>query len=139
MGYPSHMPPPAKSAKRKSPPYPFLLEALEPLAPEVRPMFSGYAVYVQNKIVFMLRDSPKQPEDNGLWLVFADAFNASDAPDALSHAFPSIRPIQLLGGKIQHWQLSPVDSPRFEQDALRACQFALARDPRLGRIPDSRK
>ena len=137
MHYPSLMP--AKPAKRKSPPYLFILEALEPLAPEVRPMFSGYAVYVQNKIVFMLRDSAKQPEDNGLWVVFADVSEASHAPGALRHAFPSIRPIKALGGKIHHWLLIPADSPHFEADSLRACEFALARDPRLGRIPDTRK
>ena len=133
------MSPAGKSGKRKSPPYPFLLEALEPLAPEVRHMFGCHAVYVQNKILFMLRDSPKQPEDNGLWVVFADVTQASDAPGSLRSAFPSIRPIQLLGGVIPHWLLIPDDSPRFEEDSLHACEFALARDPRLGRIPASRK
>ena len=128
-----------RTTKRKSPPYAFLLEALDPLAPEVRPMFSGYAVYVQNKILFMLRDSPKQPQDNGLWVVFADTTQASLAPNSLRLSFPSIRPIHMLDGKIPHWLLIPADSPRFEQDSLLACDFALARDPRLGRIPDSRK
>jgi hypothetical protein len=55
---------PAKP-KRRSAPYPFILEAMAPLEPEVRPMFSGFAVYVGEKIVLMLRDSPKHPEDNG--------------------------------------------------------------------------
>ena len=50
-----------------------IVEALAPLEPEVRPMFSGFAVYVGEKIVLMLRDSPKQPEDNGVWLVFSEA------------------------------------------------------------------
>ena len=133
------MPPAGKPAKRKSPPYPFLLEALEPLAPEVRRLFSGYAVYVQNKLLFMLLDSPKTPQDNGLWVVFADITQASLEPGSLRLAFPSIRPIAIFDGKIQHWLVIPADSPRFEQDSLLACDFALARDPRLGRIPDSRK
>jgi hypothetical protein len=42
---------------------------------EVRPMFSGFAVYVGDKIVLMLRDSPKHPEDNGAWLVFSERAN----------------------------------------------------------------
>jgi len=133
------MPRPAKSAKRKPIPYPFILEALAPLSPEVRPMFSGHAVYIQDKIVFMLRDHPKSPEDNGLWLVFAEDFDESHDPKSLRHEFPSIRPIQLLGGKIKHWLLLPSDAEDFEPSTLHACDLALAHDPRLGRIPQSRK
>jgi hypothetical protein len=58
--------------KRKSAPYPFILEAPTPLEPEVRAMFSGFAVYFGEKILLMLRDSPKHPEDNGIWLVFSE-------------------------------------------------------------------
>src|SRR5258708_35683545 len=64
--------------KRRSAPYPFILEALAPLEPEVRPMFSGFAVYVGEKIVLMLRDSLKQPRDNGVWLVFSETANLAD-------------------------------------------------------------
>lgn len=133
------MPRPAKSAKRKSIPHPFILEALAPLNPEVRPMFSGHAVYIGDKIVFMLRESLKQPEDNGVWLVFAEDFDESRDPKILRREFPSIRPIQLLGGAIKHWLLLPSDSPNFESEALKACDLLLAHDPRLGRIPESRK
>jgi hypothetical protein len=133
---------PAKS-KRKSPPYPFVLEALAPLEPEVRPMFSGYAVYIGDKIVLMLRDSPKSPEDNGLWLVFADQVEAAAAiagkPKSLRKKLPSLRLIQLLGGVIKHWLLIPSDSPSFESEAQQACDLILAHDPRIGRIPESRR
>ena len=37
-------------------PHAFVLEALAPLNPEVRRMFSGFAVYLGNRIVCMLRD-----------------------------------------------------------------------------------
>ena len=63
---------PAKP-KRRSAPYPFILEALAPLEPEVRRMFSVFAVYVGGKIVLMLRDCPKHPEDNGVWLVVSES------------------------------------------------------------------
>jgi hypothetical protein len=128
---------PLQTKKRKSPPYSFLLEALAPLAPEVRPMFSGYAVYIGDKIVAMLRDSPKVPEDNGVWLVFAETPDLADRK--LRKEFPSLRPIKILGGKIAHWLLIPADSPTFETESLHACDLLLARDPRLGRIPESRR
>ena len=133
---------PAKS-KRKAPPYPFVLEALAPLEPEVRPMFSGYAVYIGDKIVLMLRDSPKAEQDNGLWLVFAEQTEAALAltnkPKSLGKKLPSLRLIQLLGGVIKHWLLIPSDGPNFESEAQQACDLILARDPRIGRIPESRK
>ena len=73
--------------KRKSVRYPFILEALMPLEPEVRPMFSGFAVYVGDKIVLMLRDSSKHPEDNGVWVVFSETANLADP--GLRRDFPS--------------------------------------------------
>src|SRR4051794_494575 len=91
------------STKRKSAPYPFIIEALAPLEPEVKPMFSGFAVYAGDKILVMLRDSPKHPEDNGLWLVFSETANLHDP--TLVRDFPSLRLIDLLGGKIAHWKL----------------------------------
>jgi hypothetical protein len=134
--------PAPKPSKRKSPPYPFVLEALDPLHPEVRPMFSGYAVYIGDKIVLMLRESPKVPQDNGLWLVFAETpgLSGTDITSrALKKEFPSLRPITILGGKINHWLLIPADHPSFETDAMHACDLLLAHDPRLGRIPVSRQ
>ena len=129
--------PPLQPKKRKSPPYPFLLEALAQIEPEVRPMFSGYAVYIGDKIVAMLRDSPKLPEDNGVWMVFAETPDPGDRK--LRKEFPSLRPIRALQGKIAHWLLIPADSPTFETESLYACDLLLARDPRLGRIPESRR
>src|ERR1700749_4982427 len=89
--------------KRRSAPYPFILEALAQLEPEVRPMFSGFAVYVGEKIVLMLRDNPKHPEDNGVWLVCSETANLADP--AIRQDFPSLRLINLLGGRIGHWRL----------------------------------
>ena len=123
--------------KRKSAPYPFILEALSSLEPEVRPMFSGFAVYVGDKIVLMLRDSPKYPEDNGVWLVFSETANLADR--GIHRDFPSLRLIRLLGGKIGHWRLIPADSPTFESEALHACELLLKHDVRFGRVPQSRQ
>jgi hypothetical protein len=100
-------------------------------------MFSGFAVYLGDRIVFMLRDHDKSPQDNGVWLVLSDGTNPADPK--LCREFPSIRTIELLGNKIRHWLLIPSDSPTFETEALHACDLLLQRDPRLGRIPESRR
>ena len=67
---------PAK-AKRK-PPHSFVLEALDALNPEVRRMFSGFAVYLGDRLVFMLRDHAKSPRDNGVWLVLSEGTDPAD-------------------------------------------------------------
>jgi hypothetical protein len=127
-----------KPSKPKwKPPHPFVLEALAPLHPEVRRMFSGFAVYLGDSIVCMLRDHPKSPRDNGVWLVLADGVDPADPQ--LRREFPSLRPIELLRNKIGHWLLLPSDSPSFENEALHACDLLLHRDPRLGRVPVSRR
>jgi hypothetical protein len=127
----------AAKPKRKSPPYPFILEALAPLDPEVRPMFGGHAVYIGDKIVAMLREHLKSPQDNGLWLVLSETTDPTSP--ALRTEFPSIRKIDLLGGVIHHWLILPSDSCSFESESLHACDLILARDPRIGRIPKSRQ
>jgi hypothetical protein len=128
---------PRQTKAKQKPPHAFILEALAPLYPEVRRMFSGFAVYVGDRIVCMLRDHHKSPRDNGIWLVLSETANPAD-PD-LRREFPSIRPIELLGNKIGHWLLIPSDSPDFETEALRACDLLIRHDPRLGRIPKSRR
>jgi hypothetical protein len=118
-------------------PHAFVLEALAPLSPEVRRMFSGFAVYVGDRLVFMLRDHIKSPKDNGIWLVLAEGIDPADA--TLRRDLPSIRSIQSLRSKISHWLLIPSDSADFERAAVDACDLILRHDPRLGRIPRSRR
>jgi hypothetical protein len=128
----------ARTARLKQkPPHAFVLDALAPLHPEVRRMFSGFAVYIGDRIVCMLRDHPKSPRDNGVWLVLSEAVNPADR--TLRREFPSLRSIELLAGKIGHWLLIPSDGPAFETEALHACDLLLGHDPRLGRIPKSRQ
>ena len=100
-------------------------------------MFSGFAVYVGDQIVFMLRDSLKAPEDNGVWLVLSETVDPKDK--SLRKDFPSLRKIALLGGAISHWLLIPSDSPSFEEEALHACDLILQHDTRIGRVPKSRR
>jgi hypothetical protein len=129
------MPHPVKA--RQKPPYPFVLEALTPLNPEVRRMFSGFAVYVGDVLVLMLRDHATFAMDNGVWLVLSESTDPGDKK--LRRELPSLRRIELLHSKISHWLVIPSDGPDFEAEALHACDLLLRRDPRLGRVPQSRR
>jgi len=100
-------------------------------------MFSGFAVYSGNLLILMLRDRPTSPADNGVWLVLSETTNPADP--TLRRDFPSLRRIELLGDKINHWLLVPSDSPTFESESLHACDLLLRHDPRLGRVPKSRR
>jgi hypothetical protein len=138
MPRPAKSPTPAKSSKPASkPPYPFILDALAPLDPEVRRMFSGFAIYSGNLLILMLRDHATSVRDNGLWLVLSETTIPHEP--TLRCDFASLRRIELLGDKIHHWLLIPSDSPTFETESLHACDLLLRRDPRLGRIPKSRR
>ncbi len=119
--------------RRKLAPHEFVLDALAGVAPPTRPMFGCLAVYVEGKIVLILRDRHDTPKDNGVWLATTAEHHGS-----LLREFPGMRSIQLLGRKVTHWQVLAVDLPRFEASALRACDLILARDPRIGKVPKSR-
>ncbi|WP_438011580.1 hypothetical protein WME89_24865 [Sorangium sp. So ce321] len=120
--------------KRKPVPHEFVLEALAPLGPETRPMFGCVAVYVEDKIVLVLRDKPAPALDNGVWLATTQEHHAALRPE-----FPSMRSIEVLGSGVTGWQVLPAESPDFEEAALRACALILAGDPRIGKVPGQRR
>jgi hypothetical protein len=120
--------------KRKSIPHEFVLDALAPLSPRTHHMFGCLAVYVGEKIVLILRDKPNHVEDNGVWLATTKEHHQSLRCD-----FPNMRSIRLLGKKVTGWQVLPTETPDFEETALRACDFVLAGDPRIGKVPNARR
>jgi hypothetical protein len=119
---------------RKVVPYEFVLDALAQIQIETRPMFGCLAIYVEDKIVLMLREKQKQREDNGLWVA-----TTVDHHKSLHREFPNMRSIQLLGKEVTGWQVLPADAADFEEAAIRACELIIARDPRIGKVPKSRR
>jgi hypothetical protein len=124
---------------RKAVPFSFVLDAVAPLSPWTRPMFGCLAIYVQDKIVLILRDKPSTPLDNGVWLATTEEHHQS-----LRLEFPNMRSIQVLsknglGKKVTGWQVLPVDAQDFEQSSLHACALVLARDPRIGKVPGAKR
>jgi len=54
--------------RRKAIPHEFVLDAIADLSPVTRPMFGCIAVYIEDKIVIILRDKRDGTPDNGVWL-----------------------------------------------------------------------
>jgi len=120
--------------QRKAVPHEFVLEAIATLAPLTRPMFGCLAVYIEDKIVLILRDRPSHVADNGVWLA-----TTVEHHDSLRREFPNMRSIQVLGKGVTGWQILPVNAPDFEESALRACALIAAGDPRIGKVPGARR
>jgi hypothetical protein len=120
--------------QRKPVPHEFVLDAIASLSPYTRPMFGCLAVYVKDKIVLILRDKREKKADNGVWLATTEEHHQS-----LHREFPNLRSIQVLGKPVTGWQVLPADAPDFEEAALRACELVLAGDPRIGKVPGSRR
>jgi hypothetical protein len=119
---------------RKAVPHEFVLDTIAALSPYTRPMFGCLAVYVEDKIVLILRDKPTHAADNGVWLATTQEHHAS-----LRREFPNMRSIRVLGKDVTGWQVLPAGAPDFEEAALHACELVLARDPRIGKVPGSRR
>jgi hypothetical protein len=117
----------------KAAPHEFVLDAISSLAPTTRPMFGCLAVYVEDKIVLILRDKPSERADNGVWIA-----TTREHHDSLRRELPPMRSIGVLGGDVTAWQVIPADAPEFEEAALRACKLILEGDPRIGKVPKRR-
>jgi hypothetical protein len=120
--------------RRPVAPHEFVLDALASLAPTTRPMFGCLAVYVEDKIVLILRDRQNAPADNGVWLATSAQHHAS-----LQLLFPHMRSIQVFGKSVTDWQVLPADAPDFERASLSACALIVAIDPRIGKVPKRKK
>ncbi|HEY9047091.1 MAG TPA: hypothetical protein VIN08_14400 [Ohtaekwangia sp.] len=118
----------------KTIPFEFVLEQLFAAEPVVKPMFGCYAIYVRNKIVLIVRNRKDFTDDNGVWIATTQEHHASLKPE-----FPSMRSVKLLGGRITSWQNLPYDSDDFEESVIKACDYILAGDLRIGKVPKPRK
>ena len=121
------------AAHRKAAPHRFVLDALETVRPTTRAMFGALAVYVGDKIVFILRDRPSDPQANGVWVAVPVGLQES-----LRDEFPNGRPVRIMGKEISGWRLLAVNADDFEASALHACELVVKGDPRIGKVPKSK-
>ncbi|MBY0384919.1 TfoX/Sxy family protein [bacterium] len=120
-----------KKIVRKKIPFDFVIEELAELDPIIKPMFGCYAVYIEEKIVMILREKKdKTKRDDGVWLA-----TQIENHKELIELFPSMRSIELFGTPPTAWQTLSVTSKDFEDSVLRACQLILEGSPLIGRIP----
>ena len=97
-------------------------------------MFGCLAVYVEDKIVLILRDKRDPAADDGVWLA-----TTTEHHESLLREFPNMRSIQVLGKAVTGWQVLPSGAKDFEEAALRACELIVSGDPRIGKVPGARR
>ncbi len=115
-------------------PFDFVLEELADLSPWTRPMFGCHAVYIEEKIVFVLRDKGDPHCDDGVWIA-----TTTEHHEQLRREFPSMRSISVLAaGGVTGWQVLPSESVDFEDSVLRACALVRNGDVRIGKVPKKR-
>lgn len=120
------------AAPKKREPFPFVLDELSAVDPWTRPMFGCLAVYVGERIVFILRD--KGDADSGVWVV-----SERDQLPALRKVLPRLAAIEIFGDTVGGWKKLSERSPEFEEDVLLACELVVRGDPRIGKIPGAKK
>jgi hypothetical protein len=111
--------------------YPFVLDALEEHEPTTRPLFGSTAVYLGERVFFILRQ--KGDSDDGVWV----AFDEDREAEALA-ALPNLAKITRLPN-VRCWRKLAASRPSFEDDVLEACRLAGAADGPLGKIPVRQK
>jgi hypothetical protein len=130
------MPSPAKPVAHS-----FVLEelqsALSPNRLRVRPMFGSHALYVDEKIVLILRrkQDQKSIRDDGVWVALANP----DLGPSMKKAFPTLREIEMFKERsrtgFSGWLNLPEGEDGFEEAALEICRLVAKGDPRIGKVP----
>lgn len=115
-------------------PFEFILDELGDTPIEQRAFFGCTALYRGDEILFILRQAEKHPADNGVWVATAREHHAG-----LRRELPSLRFVGVIGGESSDWLLVPDDSPTFETEVRRACELVRSGDPRVGKVPQSRR
>ena len=124
------LPESSPTTRRKRVPYPFVLDAIADLHPTTRAMFGALAVYIADKIVFILRDQPADLGANGVWIATSGADQES-----LVAEFPNALPVHIMGKDISGWRLLPAGADDFEESAFHACELVIKGDARIGKVP----
>ena len=117
------------SSVKKQAPFPFVLEELVSIRPTVKQMFGFTHVYLDDKLLFSLRDSINKPASNGMWL-----YTNAEHIESLGREFPQLSRRYLWRSGRNAWVILASKLEHFEEYVLKACDLILRGDPRIGRV-----
>jgi hypothetical protein len=114
---------------KKTMPFDFLLDYL-PATVIIRPAIGMYYIYLEGKIVLILRKLNKNNQHNGLWIATQKADHASlkaDIPAITDFVFDESEFYESA------WLQLKDDHDDFEEAAIRICDLISHRDKRIGK------
>ena len=118
-----------RGSQRRRTPFSFVIDELESLRPTVRSVFGFTHVYLDDKLLFSLRDATNQPGSNGMWL-----YTTTEHADGLAREFTDLPRRQIWRSGKKAWIILASRLPEFEEHAFKACELILGRDQRIGRL-----
>lgn len=110
-------------------PYDFILDYL-PRDVIVKQTFGMYYIYLDKKIVLILRKLSKNLNFNGIWIA-----TTKEHHESLKLDIPAIAGFVLDNGEMHDsgWQMIREDDDDFEASAIRVCELISHRDKRIGK------
>ena len=110
-------------------PYDFILDYL-PRDVIVKQTFGMYYIYLDKKIVLILRKLSKNLNFNGIWIA-----TTKEHHESLKLDIPAIAGFVLDNGEMHDsgWQMIRGDDDDFEASAIRVCELISHRDKRIGK------
>jgi hypothetical protein len=121
------------SSAKKQHPFSFVLEELVSIRPTTKRMFGFTYVYLDDKLLFSLRNSLKQPGSNGMWL-----YTSAEHIESLGSEFPQLSRRYLWRSGRNAWVILASKLEGFEEYAFKACELILNGDQRIGRVSRGR-
>ncbi len=121
------------SSVRNQVPFSFVLEELVSLRPTIKRMFGFTYVYLDDKLLFSLRDSLKRPGSNGMWL-----YTTAEHLESLGSEFPQLSKRYLWRSGKNAWVILASKLEGFEEYAFKACDLILRGDQRIGKVSRGR-
>jgi hypothetical protein len=110
-------------------PYDFVFDYL-PRNVVVRPMFGMYYIYLNKKIMLILRKASKNLDMNGIWVATSKEHHKS-----LERDIPALTDFLLDNGEMHDsdWRLLKHDHDDFESAAIQLCELITHGDRRIGK------
>lgn len=113
---------------KKPMPYEFLLDYL-PAGINVKPAIGMFYIYFAGKIVFIFRETTKNPQYNGIWISTKREYHNS-----FKDGFPAVTEFDLEEGFDTTWLLLNNTHDDFESTAIALCELVAQKDERIGKV-----
>lgn len=109
-------------------PFSFVLRYLYPVRPVIKKMLGCYGLFVNKKLLLLLRDRENQPEFNGIYIATQPEFF-----DVLQNEIHISQMNVDLDGAPHTWIFLSEDLADFDDKVKKACELIKAGDERIGK------